>query len=144
MRVGAVVSPAVTGNAVCVGGMHISAACIPAVTVSMLEVTASKILQSLSSRSIERWCLVFLSQAVELSGQCTADRLVVLFRVDALHFIRVFYQIIEVPFITFGKVDQFVGVGPDTKVLWNRMFAEFVVGVVQRVSPSLRPLFEQW
>ena len=74
-----------------------------------------------------------LTQTLELAGQFSSDLLIFLYIMNALHLIRIIVKVIQVPVVTLGKIDQFVVLCADAEVLWNSMFTQFIVGVIQRI-----------
>ena len=91
----------------------------------------------------ERWCVVEFTKSCELVSQGGSDCLIVLFIMNTAQFVGVFLQVIQIPLVTFGKVDQLVVLGTDTEVLRHRMFTQFVVGVVERITPGLGLISKQ-
>ena len=85
----------------------------------------------LPSGGIERGSLVFFTQMPEFSLQGTENDLIFFCSMNALHFLWIFSQIIEIPVLALGKINQFVGVGADAKVLGNCVFAKFIIGVIK-------------
>lgn len=79
---------------------------------------------------------------MEFCRQFLEDIVVLRIRVTALHFMRVTFQVKQVPFVREREVDQLVLLGSHAKVLGDVVFAAFVVGVVQRFPPLIIVPFE--
>ena len=61
---------------------------------------------------------------------------------DALEFLWIFDEIKELPFVGSRKVEKFVSLGSDSKVLGDVMLSFFVVRIVERFTPVRRSAFE--
>ena len=61
---------------------------------------------------------------------------------DALEFLWIFDEIKELPFVGSRKVENFVSLGSDSKVLRDVVLSFFVVRIVERFTPVRRSAFE--
>ena len=57
---------------------------------------------------------------------------------DALEFLWIFDEIKELPFVGSRKVEKFVSLGSDSKVLGDVVLSFFVVRIVERFAPVPR------
>ena len=55
---------------------------------------------------------------------------------DAVHFVGIFLQVEQVPFVTFGEVYQFVICGAHAEVLRHAVFAVFIIGCLLYTSDA--------
>ena len=61
---------------------------------------------------------------------------------DALELLWIFDEIKELPFVGSRKVENFVSLGSDSKVLRDVVLSFFVVRIVERFTPVRRSAFE--
>ena len=61
---------------------------------------------------------------------------------DALELLWIFDEIKKLPFVGSRKVENFVSLGSDSKVLRDVVLSFFVVRIVERFTPVRRSAFE--
>ena len=60
------------------------------------------------------------------------------------HLLGIALEIEHIPFVGKREIDQLVGFSANAEVLWDRVFTQFVVGVIQRLTPIGFIARQQW